>query len=155
MVFWKWWSFIILSIAVFFISNEYVNITNYILVLDKSKISMGISLLTIAASAYIGLLAYRLQFRQEKIHDTTIQPLWFISDTLLSLGMVGTLIGFMVVLTTTFNDIDTTSTSAMKRVIGELAAGMGIALITSLTGLIGSIILKFELVLLESENAKI
>jgi hypothetical protein len=59
------------------------------------------------------------------------------------------------VLTTTFVDIDTTSTQEMKRVIGTLASGMGIALLTSLCGLVSSILLKFELVLLDAENEKV
>ena len=63
-------------------------------------------------------------------------------DMVMSIGMVGTLIGFLIVLTTTFTDIDTTSAAAMKEVIGTLASGMGIALMTSLIGLISSIILK-------------
>ena len=81
--------------------------------------------------------------------------MWFFSDVVMSIGMVGTLIGFLVVLTTVFADIDTTSTEAMKQVIGNLANGMGIALTTSLCGLIASIILKFELILLESDNEKV
>ena len=43
----------------------------------------------------------------------------------------------------------------MKRVIGTLASGMGIALLTSLCGLVSSILLKFELVLLDAENEKV
>jgi biopolymer transport protein ExbB/TolQ len=69
--------------------------------------------------------------------------------------MVGTLVGFLIVLTTTFQNIDQTNAAEIKRIISELASGMGIALITSLTGLISSIIMKFELVMLESENEKI
>jgi hypothetical protein len=73
----------------------------------------------------------------------------------MSIGMVGTLIGFLIVLTTTFTDIDTTSAAAMKEVIGTLASGMGIALMTSLMGLITSIILKLQLVLMENSNEEI
>jgi hypothetical protein len=36
-----------------------------------------------------------------------------------------------------------------------LASGMGIALITSLTGLLSSIILKFQLVLLDSDGGNV
>ena len=155
MIFWKWWSTVLVCITIFLTANYFAGISDYLLVADKSKISLGILIVTTICSLSIGYLAYKVQFAQMKIREESLHPYWFFSDVVLSLGMVGTLIGFLLVLTTTFNDIDNTSTEAMKKVIAELASGMGIALITSLTGLICSIILKFELVLLESENAKI
>ena len=145
----------LVCITIFLTANYFAGISDYLLVADKSKISLGILIVTTICSLSIGYLAYKVQFAQMKIREESLHPYWFFSDVVLSLGMVGTLIGFLLVLTTTFNDIDNTSTEAMKKVIAELASGMGIALITSLTGLICSIILKFELVLLESENAKI
>ena len=66
--------------------------------------------------------------------------------------MVGTLVGFLVVLTTTFTNITGYTPEELKDVIGALASGMGIALITSLTGLLSSIVLKFQLVLLDSDG---
>ena len=106
-------------------------------------------------TAIIGFHAYQIQFNNKKVSENKLQPLWYFSETVMSIGMVGTLIGFLVVLTTTFVDIDTTSTQEMKRVIGTLASGMGIALLTSLCGLVSSILLKFELVLLDAENEKV
>ena len=64
--------------------------------------------------------------------------------------MVGTLIGFLIVLTTTFTNISDYTPEELKSIIGTLASGMGIALITSLTGLLSSILLKFQLVLLDA-----
>ena len=142
-------------ITLFVTANYFAGISDYLLVADKSKISLGILIVTTVCSLSIGYLAYKVQFARIKIKEESLHPYWFFSDVVLSLGMVGTLIGFLLVLTTTFSGIDNTSAEAMKKVIAELASGMGIALITSLTGLICSILLKFQLVLLESENAKI
>ena len=69
--------------------------------------------------------------------------------------MVGTLVGFLIVLTSTFTSIEGYTPEELKTVIGELASGMGIALITSLTGLLSSIILKFQLVLLDSDGGDV
>jgi ABC-type long-subunit fatty acid transport system fused permease/ATPase subunit len=71
----------------------------------------------------------------------------------MSIGMVGTLLGFLIVLTSAFENVDTSDTQAMQDVIGQLASGMGTALLTSLMGLISSVILKFQLVMLEANNA--
>ena len=64
--------------------------------------------------------------------------------------MVGTLLGFLMVLTSSFQNIDVSNLDAMQTVIGQLAAGMGIALLTSLVGLVTSLSLKIQLVMLDS-----
>jgi ABC-type lipopolysaccharide export system ATPase subunit len=73
---------------------------------------------------------------------------------MMAIGMIGTLLGFIMVLSTAFADVDTSSIESMKNVISTLSGGMGIALITSLTGLTSSLLLKFQLTVLERENAK-
>jgi len=74
---------------------------------------------------------------------------WFTSDAVLSVGMVGTLFGFLLVLGSAFTEIDTASTESMTEAIGVLASGMSTALVTSLVGLISSLWLKLQLVILE------
>jgi len=74
---------------------------------------------------------------------------WFISDALLSLGMIGTLIGFLIVLGQAFTDIDPSNIESMTNAISVLASGMSTALITTLTGLSFSLWLKLQLVILE------
>ena len=76
---------------------------------------------------------------------------WFAADAVTSMGMIGTIIGFLLVLGGAFADVDPTNVEAMKKVVENLTSGMGIALLTTLTGLITSVIMKFQLVLLENE----
>jgi hypothetical protein len=75
---------------------------------------------------------------------------WFLSDAVLSIGMVGTLSGFLVVLYSTFQGLDPSNTDSMRAAIETPASGMGTALLTSLVGLIASLIMKYQLVTLES-----
>ena len=75
---------------------------------------------------------------------------WFLSDAVLSIGMVGTLSGFLVVLYSTFQGLDPSNTDSMRTAIETLASGMGTALLTSLVGLVASLIMKYQLVTLES-----
>lgn len=152
MVFWKWWTTIVVCIVLLVIAETNISISNYLLVLDSTKISLIILTILVACSAFIGYKAYKKQFRQREVSQKSVEPIWFFSDAVLSIGMVGTLVGFLIVLTTTFSNITDYSPEELKNIIGTLASGMGIALITSLTGLLSSILLKFQLVLLDGES---
>lgn len=152
MVFWKWWTTIVVCIVLLVIAETNISISNYLLVLDSTKISLIILTILVACSAFIGYKAYKKQFRQREVSQRSVEPIWFFSDAVLSIGMVGTLVGFLIVLTTTFSNITDYSPEELKNIIGTLASGMGIALITSLTGLLSSILLKFQLVLLDGES---
>ena len=66
--------------------------------------------------------------------------------------MVGTLFGFLLVLYSTFDGIDVSDTESMKKAIETLANGMGTALLTSLVGLVSSIVIKLQLVILEDKD---
>ena len=155
MIFWKWWTTVVILTVFAGTLEYYIGATSFIWEKDPTKISLGILSIFSMVTLMVGYYSYQIQFKNIKITENKLQPLWYFSETVMSIGMVGTLIGFLMVLTTTFVDIDTTSTQEMKRVIGQLASGMGIALLTSLCGLVSSILLKFELVLLEAENEKI
>lgn len=88
---------------------------------------------------------YQTFVKSFKTSDTQ----WFFADAVLSLGMVGTLAGFLVVLYSTFQGLDVGDTDSMKKAIETLATGMGTALLTSLVGLVASLIMKFQLVIIE------
>ena len=152
MVFWKWWTTIVVCVVLLVIAETNISISNYLFVLDSTKISLIILTILVACSAFIGYKAYKKQFRQREVSQKSVEPIWFFSDAVLSIGMVGTLVGFLIVLTTTFSNITDYSPEELKNIIGTLASGMGIALVTSLTGLLSSILLKFQLVLLDGES---
>lgn len=152
MIFWKWWTTIVLTIVLMSIAEYYITISEYLLEKDSTRISLIILAILIVCSLYIGRQAYKLQFNSIAVNPKNIEPIWYFSDAVLSIGMVGTLVGFLVVLTTTFTNITGYTPEELKDVIGALASGMGIALITSLTGLLSSIVLKFQLVLLDSDG---
>ena len=155
MSFWKWWTTIVLVVLGFLTSEFYLSVIDFFIEVDQTRISLLISSIFLMVNIVLGYYSYHLQFSKKKIEEQNLQSLWFFSDVVMSIGMVGTLIGFLVVLTTVFADIDTSSADAMKQVIGNLANGMGIALTTSLCGLISSIIIKFQLIVLEFDNEKI
>lgn len=153
MIFWKWWtSIVILVLSLGFIQYN-IDILGFIYENDPTKITMLIASIFLLSSLRVGIESWKRQFSYG--NQDELGMIWFISDAVMSIGMIGTLVGFIIVLTTTFTEIDTTSAQAMKEVISKLAQGMGIALLTTLTGLVTSVILKLQLVMLDTDDEKI
>ena len=75
---------------------------------------------------------------------------FFVSDLLLKLGIIGTVIGFIIMLSS-LSAIDEMNLSKMNNLLLSMSAGMKVALYTTLTGLIGSILLSIQYNFLESK----
>jgi MotA/TolQ/ExbB proton channel family len=73
---------------------------------------------------------------------------WFIADLLLSLGLLGTVIGFIVMLGP-ISGLDAGDQGAIKSALAAMSGGMAVALYTTLTGLIGGMLLKIQGFLLD------
>jgi len=73
---------------------------------------------------------------------------WFVADLLLSLGLLGTVIGFILMLGP-ISGLDTTDESAIKAALAAMSGGMAVALYTTLTGLVGGMLLKVQGFLLD------
>ena len=68
---------------------------------------------------------------------------WFTSDLCLTIGMMGTVIGFMMMLSG-FATVDVSNTSSVQELIKSLGGGMSTALYSTLVGLICSALLKIQ-----------
>ena len=79
----------------------------------------------------------------------TVNHGWLWSDVVLSLGMIGTVVGFMVMLSG-FAVADFSNAESTQELIAQLGYGMSTALSTTLVGLIASVILKLQFFMLES-----
>ena len=64
---------------------------------------------------------------------------WFVSDVMLKLGLLGTIIGFIFMLGSVANIADF-DVSNMQKILRHMSNGMGTALYTTLTGLIASVL---------------
>jgi MotA/TolQ/ExbB proton channel family len=73
---------------------------------------------------------------------------WFVADLLLSLGLLGTVVGFILMLAPIAN-LDTSDHNAIQTALAAMSGGMAVALYTTLTGLIGGILLKVQGFLLD------
>jgi hypothetical protein len=74
---------------------------------------------------------------------------WFLADLLLSLGLLGTVIGFILMLAPVAG-LDAGDAAATREALGAISAGMAVALSTTLAGLIASLLLRVQGYLLDS-----
>lgn len=70
---------------------------------------------------------------------------WFVSDILLTIGMIGTVIGFIYMLSTSLSDVNTGSANNMQGALMQMSIGMSTALYTTAAGLVCSLLLKLQL----------
>jgi hypothetical protein len=78
----------------------------------------------------------------------------FASDTLMKLGLLGTIIGFIIMLAP-LAGIDASDRSLLKSSMGLMTDGMAIAMYTTLAGLVGSILLKIQYYMLDAATAQV
>ena len=78
----------------------------------------------------------------------------FASDTLMKLGLLGTVIGFIIMLAP-IAGLDASDHALMKSSMGLMSDGMAVAMYTTLAGLVGSILLKFQYYMLDAATAKV
>ena len=105
---------------------------------DATKISFIILGIFLFSSVWVGKITYAGEGNQNVG--------WFIAESLLGLGMIGTVTGFLLMLGTVFQKIDVSNSETLQNALSQMAMGMSTALYTTLIGLICSLILKIQLV---------
>ena len=142
----RWWLIFCLSIlaggiAVYF--NLHVNLYNG----DQTKISFLILAIFILTSGWVGWCTKKSEYQIQNI-----DVVWVVAEACLALGMIGTVTGFLLMLSGAFADIDLANTATIQNALSKMALGMSTALYTTLVGLICSLTLKIQLVNVENEN---
>ena len=78
----------------------------------------------------------------------------FASDTLMKLGLLGTIIGFIIMLAP-IATLDATDKVAMKSSMGLMSDGMAVAMYTTLAGLVGSILVRIQYYMLDAATQQV
>jgi uncharacterized membrane protein YqjE len=78
----------------------------------------------------------------------------FQSDTLMKLGLLGTIIGFIIMLAP-IATLDAADKVAMKSSMGLMSDGMAVAMYTTLAGLIGSILVRIQYYMLDAATQRV
>tara|TARA_R100000008_G_scaffold46984_1_gene27754 strand:+ start:26 stop:532 length:507 start_codon:yes stop_codon:yes gene_type:complete len=150
-LFLKWWLFMSLVIAsVLYIGSQ--GLLGLVWEKDATKLSFLLLIIFTVMSGWCGYKTWTLSrfldngetedYLVEKI-EHLMEVGWFTSDLCLSVGMMGTVIGFIMMLGG-FASIDVKDMTTVQDLIKGLGIGMSTALYTTLTGLVCSALLKIQ-----------
>lgn len=78
----------------------------------------------------------------------------FASDALIKLGLLGTIVGFILMLAPVAG-LDVADHASVKGSMGLMSDGMAVAMYTTLTGLVGSILVQTQYYMLDTASAKL
>jgi len=145
----RWWLFFAvasLGTLALFLSGVIQKVNQ----VDVTKISFLIYAIFAIFTIRIGLDSYQL-CKEDKITNLHITLYnkksdigWFVSDMLLTLGMIGTVAGFIYMLSTSFSEMDPQNVISMQGVLAKMSVGMSTALYTTAAGLVCSLMLKLQ-----------
>ena len=104
---------------------------------DVTMITTVLAVLYIVTTLLIGYVSYTKNFKS-KIVDAC----WFLSEQMLALGMLGTVVGFIYLLTSGITSASVTDPASLATLLANMSVGLGIALYTNATGILSSLITK-------------
>ena len=152
-LFLRWWlafASILIGLTVFTSGGGW----NELYQNDATKLSFVIAAIFLGMSQWCGYKTWLLSRfidrggQEEDEHmikkvENTMEAGWFTSDLCLTVGMAGTVIGFIMMLSG-FTKLDVSDVNTVQGLIKNLGIGMSTALYSTLTGLICSSLLKIQ-----------
>ena len=146
-MFLRWWLLFCTSCAALFTAYSF-GFIDALIAKDITRLSFAILGVFFTGSMFVGWLTYKRS--RGKSVQAGINIGWFITELLLALGMIGTVIGFILMLGGSFESLNIADTGSVKTALTDMAIGMSTALYTTLVGMVCSQILKVQLVNVES-----
>ena len=143
--FLRWWLLIVLTGVGVVIAN-YFNMIEFVWNNDFTKLSFVIAAIFTLTSVVIG---YKMFESSRSSTYISYEKEWLASEHLLSLGLLGTVIGMLYTFLGAFENLDISNTDAAQQVIAAMSTGMGSAFTTTMVGLTASMLLKTQLVMAE------
>ena len=116
----KWWLIFCLTLLGCGV-GAYFNMHHIIYNADVTKLSFLIMTIFFCTSVWIGTKTYKLEKFDDYDQDTKVG--WFIAESCLALGMVGTVTGFLLMLGTAFSNIDVTNSASLQKALEFMAVG--------------------------------
>ena len=124
---------------------------------DKSRLSWLILAIWLGMSARWLFLLRRIESTDAIAEDDMVRWLnhgWFAADSVLKIGLLGTIIGFILMLLPVA-EIKEFEANLMQQLLGKMSGGMAVALYTTLAGLTTSMLLKMQYQIIDSSAAKL
>ena len=123
---------------------------------DASMISCAIYFIFIVCSIFCGKLSFNICKNPGlfQIYMNKAEIGWFFSELCLTLGMIGTIVGFIMMLSG-FNTLDIQNVSTVQGLLSQLGLSMATALYTTIVGLVCGSILKIQFFIVSLELDRI
>lgn len=146
--FLEWWVLFLVQIAGLVVC-QYFGLFEWVWIKDVTKLSYVAFSLWIVFSIYCGVLSWKLD--KQKIDKQTCEALsdrgWFFSDICFSLGLLGTVIGFLVLMSG-INIGAAGDPAAAQTMLKTFSSGMSTAMITTAVGITFGNLIKIQYFLL-------
>ena len=148
----KWWFLFCTQIALSTVAYHF-GFFHHLYREDTTRIGFFILGILLLTTFWIGKRVYSLKKKwsgkQEAIE--CFSPGWFVAESCLVLGLIGTVTGFILMLGTAFTELDVTNIVSVQGALVKMSLGMSTALYTTLVGLISSLVIKIQLVTIERQ----
>ena len=115
---------------------------------DKSYLALAIMGLFVSISAYVGSLAYHADVAKDEQKKQLIDKSnigWFCAEHFFSLGLLGTIIGLVLA---TGGSLD--GAKPVSEIVDGLKKGLNTAFFTTICGIVFSLLLQLQLLVLQS-----
>jgi hypothetical protein len=151
----RWWLMACLYVTGFVVMGM-LGTYEYLWEIDQTKLSFVVIVMFVGVTIFIGLLTYHAR-NGDQLFVRHLSLCYYLAEKMMALGMIGTLIGFLLLLNGVFGgSINLADASAAQKVLGLMAKGFATSSVTTVVGLIAAVSVKGQLVNLEylaEENA--
>jgi hypothetical protein len=125
---------------------------------DATHITLGMLLLFVIVTLFIGRLTAIRPKALANTHATyntasltrVVDACWFAAELEMGLGILVTVSGFLIAFSHGFAQLNLADTDAARALVAQMASGLSTALVGTLVGIASSMLLKLQLVNLET-----
>lgn len=137
-----WWLIFWVQVLGFSVA-AFMGMGQKLLAVDPTYISSLIVLVLWGTTFWLGWVTRRRENGSPMTSE--IETGYFISQHCISLGLIGTIIGMMLVIDASLGSLGTVAVAEMPKIISKLGVGIGTKLVTTLCGLISCLLLQIQL----------
>lgn len=149
--FLEWWVLFLIQLSGLGLCY-YFDIIDWVWYNDATKLSFLVIAIWFIMTLKCGVHAVqydKLALTNRKL-NARLESGWFASDQCLSIGMLGTVIGFLLMMSSLA--MDNTDFNSIKEMLKTMSTGMSTALVTTAVGMIFGNLLKLQLFLVSRES---
>ncbi|MBI33529.1 MAG: hypothetical protein CMD98_06655 [Gammaproteobacteria bacterium] len=117
---------------------------------DVTKLTFVIYGLFILSTGILGWVSHKCKLGPKKFkHNKFTDMCWFMSDAMMTLGLIGTVAGMIFLFGMIFGNIDPSVPEDLKNALGHMATGLSTAMYTTIVGMVCSLLTRVQLMNIE------